>query len=92
MPYPTSKCFRKNPKDIINATKARFHLKKQPIARYKAIDKYLEQRVGKIIKDQLTNFGEKAIEIIDGWSKKNKKRTVDFFALLLFNVDIYFYC
>ena len=40
--------------------------KKHPIAHYKTIDKYLEQRVNKIIKDHLTNFEEKAIEIIHG--------------------------
>ena len=68
----------------------RSQLKKQPIAHYKTIDKYCEQRVNKIIKYQLTNFNEKAIELIDGWSKKNKQRTADLFALLLFNVDIYF--
>lgn len=39
-------------------------LEKQPIAHYKTIDKYLEQRANKIIKDHLTNFEEKAIEII----------------------------
>ena len=88
----TNKGFWKDPKDIINALKTRSQHKKQPIAHYKTIDKYFEQRVNKIIKDQLTNFEEKTIEIINGWSKKNKKRTIDFFALLLFDADIYFYC
>ena len=63
---PTNKCFWKDPKEIINAIKTRSQLKKQPIAHYKTIDKYPEQRVNKIIKDHLTNFEEKAIEIIDG--------------------------
>ena len=92
MSYPTNKCFWKDLKDKINAVKTRSQLKKQPIAHYKTIDKYFEQRVNKIIKDQLTNFEEKTIEIINGRSKKNKKRTIDFFALLLFDADIYFYC
>ena len=63
---PTNKCFWKDPKDIINAVKTRSQLKKQPTAHYETIDKYFEQRVNKIIKDQLTNFEEKAIETIDG--------------------------
>ena len=63
---PTNKCFWKDPKEIINAIKTRSQLKKQPIAHYKTIDKYPEQTVNKIIKDHLTNFEEKAIEIIDG--------------------------
>ena len=61
---PTNKCFWKDPKDIISAGKTTSQLKKQPIAHYKTIAKYFEQRVNKIIKDQLANFEEKAIEII----------------------------
>ena len=67
----TNKGFWKDPKGIINALKTRSQHKKQPISHYKTIDKYFEQRVNKIIKDQLTNFEEKAIKTIDGWSKKN---------------------
>ena len=63
---PTNKCFWKDLKDIINAVKTRSQLKQQPTAHYETIDKYFEQRVNKIIKDQLTNFEEKAIETIDG--------------------------
>ena len=63
---PTNQCFSKDPKDIINAVKTRSQLKKQPTAHYETIDKYFEQRVNKITKDQLTNFEEKAIETIDG--------------------------
>ena len=63
---PTNQCFSKDPKDIINAVKTRSQLKKQPIAQYKAIDKYFEQRGNKIVRDERTNFEEKTIETTDG--------------------------
>ena len=63
---PTHQSCWKDPKNIINVVKTRSQLKKQPIAHYKITDKYFEQRVNKIIKDQPANFEEKAIEIING--------------------------
>ena len=63
---PTNQCFSKDPKDIINAVQSRSQLKKQPIAQYKAIDKYFEQRGNKIVRDERTNFEEKTIETTDG--------------------------
>ena len=79
---PTNQSCWKDPKNIINVVKTRSQLKKQPIAHYKITDKYFEQRVNKIIKDQPTNFEEKAIEIINGDQKRTKKELLIF--LLLF--------
>ena len=73
---PTKKCFWKDPRDVINTVNARWQLKKQPTAHYKTIEKYLEQRVKKIIKDQLAIFEEKAVEStrqLMGDQKRTKK-------------------
>ena len=86
---PTNKFFWKDPKDIISAWKTTSRLKKQPIAHCKTIAKWFEQRVNKIIKDQLANFEEKVIEIIDGWSKKQKELLVFLFFFCLTRTFIF---
>ena len=42
---PTNKCFWKDPNDVINAVRTRSQLKNLPIAHWKTIDHYFEQKI-----------------------------------------------
>lgn len=62
---PTNICFWKDPSNIVNAVRTRFQLKNEPIAHWKTINSYFDQRDTRIINNSLKKFEEKAIEIIN---------------------------
>ena len=57
-------CFWKDPNNVIDAVRTRSQLKNQPIAHWKTIDCYFEQRIERIIKNSVVHFEKKATEII----------------------------
>lgn len=65
MSHHYQQCFWKDSSEIINVVRTRFQLKNEPIAHWKTIDSYFEQRGNNVINNLLIKFEEKAIEIIN---------------------------
>ena len=65
MSHLYQQCFWKETSEITNVVRTRFQLKNEPIAHWKTIDSYFEQRGNNIINNLLIKFEEKAIEIIN---------------------------
>ena len=49
-------CFWKDPNDVIDAVRTRSQRKNQPIAHWKNIDRYFEQRIERIINNSVVHF------------------------------------
>ena len=69
---PNNKSCWKDPREIINAVKARFQLKNEPIAHYKIIDNYFKQRVNKRFANKFRRKGNRNNRrVINKEQKKN---------------------